>query len=391
MKAYNETWIYNREIVRQADSWCRRNLLTNEQMEAIRRTYPIGFQQTNGYIEIGLFLFTTVTLLGTYLLVSTFFPSLVNTQASSSVFNLIFGALVAGLGWILIQQRQLYHNGIDNAFVVMQTGFLVFGINQLFPPGLSVATHCLISLPLLLLVLWYYGDTLITFFTVATTYVMVFDWLLDIDGGRAALPFVTMGLSAALYVLARQANRLSGQTPYYADCISLTQWCALIGLAASSNYFVAREINRLLLKPIPTDAPELSLAFLFWIFTFCIPGAYLQIGLARKNRMLIILGGLGLVGAVMTLHHYLQWVSLNVALIFGGLLLIGLSIAMIQYLRQPRNGFTDVADDDSPDEFFLSPEALAAAQTVTGVPHNHNDDIKFGGGNFGGGGGSGNY
>jgi uncharacterized membrane protein YgcG len=391
MKAYNVTWIFNREIVRQADSWCRRNLLTNEQMETIRRTYPVGFQQTNGYIEIGLFLFTTVTILGVYLLVSTFFPILVNTKGSSSAFNLIFGGLVAGLGWILIQQRQLYHNGIDNAFVVMQTGFLVFGLNQLLPPGLSVATHCLISLPLLLLVLWYYGDTLITFFTVATTYALVFDWLLDLDGGRAVLPFVMMALSAAIYALARLANRQLNQTPYYADCISLVQWCALIALAASSNYFVAREMNRLLLKPIPAEAPELSLAFLFWVFTFCIPGAYLQLGLTRKNRRLIILGGLDLVGAVITLHHYLQWVSLNVALIAGGLTLIGFSIAVIQYLRQPRNGFTDVPDDDSPDEFFLSPETLAATQVVTGAPHNHDGTGEFGGGNFGGSGASGNY
>jgi hypothetical protein len=391
MKAYNETWIYNREIVRQAESWCRRNLLTNEQMDTIRRTYPVGFQQTNGYIEIGLFLFTTVTILGTYLLVSTFFPALVNTQASSSVFNLVFGALVAGLGLVLIQQRHLYHNGIDNAFVVTQTGFLTFGLNQLFPPGLSVATHCLISLPLLLLVLWYYGDTLIAFFTVVVTYAMVFDWLLDIDGGHLAASFVMMGLSAALYGLARLANRRLSSTPYYVDCISLTQWCALLGLAVSSNYFVVREVNRLLLKPIPAEAPELSLAFLFWVFTFCIPGAYLQIGLTRRNRMLIILGGLGLIGAVITLHHYLQWVSLNVALIMGGLLLIGLSISIIQYLRQPRHGFTDAPDDDSPDEFFLSPETLAAAQTVAGVPHGHKDDVKFGGGNFGGGGASGNY
>jgi hypothetical protein len=391
MKAYNETWIRNREIVRQSESWCRRNLLTNEQMEIVRRTYPVGFQQTNGYIEIGLFLFTTVTILGVYLLVSTFFPTLVNTKGASSMFNLTFGVLVAGLGWLLIRQRQLYHNGIDNAFVVMQTGFLVFGLNQLVPPGLSLATHCLISLPLLLLMLWYYGDTLIAFFTVATIYALVFDWLLDLSGGRAALPFVMMALSAAIYALARLANQKLSQTPYYADCISLVQWCALIALVASSNYFVAREINRLLLKPIPAEAPELSLAFLFWVFTFCIPGAYLQLGLARKNRMLIILGGLGLVGAVITLHHYLQWVSLNVALIAGGLMLIGFSITIIQYLRQPRRGFTDVPDDDSPDEFFLSPEVLAAAQAVTGAPHSHNDNVKFGGGNFGGGGVSGNY
>lgn len=360
-------------------------------METVRQAYPVDFRQTNGFIEIGLFLFTTLAILGSYLLVSTFFSTAFSEPRVYGLFNISFGVAVGLVGQRLINARQLYRNGVDNAFVVMLAGFLAFGLNQLLPERLSVARHCLFTLPLLLVILWYYGDTLIAFLTLATFYAFVFDGLLQFGWGKDALPFVLMAVSVLLYGIVRRINQNAADLSYYADPLNLAQWLALIVLAASGNYFVVRTLNGLLIKPIPVDAPPINLPALFWLLTFLIPVLYVWQGFAKTNRMLIILGELGLIAAVMTVYEYTALVPLNVALTLGGLLMIGLAIVGIRYLREPKNGYTDAPDEDSPDEFFLDTQAWVAAQAAAGTGPTPKDDVRFGGGNFGGGGSEGPY
>ena len=407
MKAYNETWVRNRAVVQQAEQWHRQRLLTDAQIDAIRRSFPFEFRQTNGFLEVGLFLFTVVAILSCYLLPATAIGSLLDDRTTSGLFNIASGIGLGLVGRLLINRRQLYRNGVDNAFVVMLTGFLAFGFNQFLPTDLTIATYCLLTLPLLLLVLWYYGDTLIAFVTLATFYAFVFDGMLSFSWGKAALPFVMMAVSGVLFMLVQRIDK----SPYYADPLNLAQWVALIVLAAGGNYFVVRELNGLLMDPVPgqpvpanapwSGIPEITLSWLFWLLTFAIPAAYLQLGLTRKNRMLIILGGLGLIAAVITLHEYTALLPLNVALTLGGLVLIGLAVAIIRFLRQPtaverrpadyRNGFTDDPDYESPDQFFVNMGTAVAMQAATGAQQQPKESVRFGGGDFGGGGSEGKY
>ncbi|GAB3639378.1 hypothetical protein [Spirosoma arcticum] len=407
MRAYNETWVRNRAVVQQAEQWHRQRLLTDVQIDAVRRSFPFEFRQTNGFLEVGLFLFTVVAILSCYLLPATAIGSLLDDRTTSGLFNIGSGIAIGLVGRLLINRRQLYRNGVDNAFVVMLTGFLAFGFNQFLPTDLTIATYCLLTLPLLLLVLWYYGDTLIAFIALATFYTFVFDGMLQFSWGKAALPFVMMAVSGGLFITVQQI----GKSPYYADALNLAQWVALIVLAAAGNYFVVRELNGLLLDPapgqlVPVDAPwsgipEIALPGLFWFLTFAIPAAYLQQGLSRKNRMLIILGGLGLIAAVITVHEYTGLLPLNVALTLGGLVLIGLAVIIIRFLRQPitaeervlsyRNGFTDDPDYESPDQFFVNVGTAVAMQATTGAQQQPKEGVQFGGGHFGGGGSEGKY
>jgi uncharacterized membrane protein YgcG len=392
MKAYNEQWIYNRSILEQAERWHRQGLLTDEQISQVRKKYPVEFRQTNGFLEIGLFLFTTVAILACYLLPASMFSSLLN----DGFFNIAAGIGIGVVGQVLINRRSLYRNGIDNAFAATLTGFLSFGFNQMLPNGLSTGTHCLLTLPLLLLVLWYYGDTLLAFFTLSTFYTFVFDSLIKYSWGKDVLPFVMMGVSLLIYLAVRQYLKRNTREVYYTDPLNLAQWVSLIMLAASGNYFVVRELNGLLLKtnPLrvaPPEAPEISLAWLFWLLTFLIPIIYLWQGVTKKNRMLIILGILGLVAAFSTVHEYVALVPLNVALTVSGLVMIGLAVVGIQHLRKPKHGFTDAPDDDSPNEFFTNAATIAAVHVTGSAHHPSKNDLQFGGGDFGGGGSEGKY
>ncbi|GAB3560324.1 hypothetical protein [Spirosoma fluminis] len=391
MKAYNEQWIHNRAVLAQAERWYRQQLLTDEQISVVRKTYPVEFRRTNGFIEIGLFLFTTVAILGTYLLMTTIVSSGLDDRYTYGLFNLLFGlALVVG-SHLIINRGSLYRNGVDNAFVVTLTGFLAMGFNQFLPATSPFWAYCLFTLPLLLLVLWYYGDTLIAFLTLATFYTFIFDGLLNFSWGKDALPFVMMGVSGILYAITRQSVNRLVVSPYYADPVNLIQWITLIVLAAGGNYYVVREMNGVLLSSGLPDTPEITLPWLFWLLTFLIPTIYLWQGFTKKNRMLIILGGVGIMAAVATVHEYRGWLSLNVFVAVSGLVLIGIAVAGIRYFHEPRNGFTDAADEESPDNFFVNAETIGAIQATAGAQHTPKDNLRFGGGNFGGGGSEGNY
>ncbi|MBD2701743.1 hypothetical protein IC229_13920 [Spirosoma sp. BT702] len=396
MKAYNEQWIYNRSIVEQAERWHRQGLLSDDQVTRVQKEYPVEFRQTNGFIEIGLFLFTTVAILACYMLPASVFWNDIKSKYGYAIFNIVAGIGTGIIGQLLINRRLLYRNGIDNAFAATLAGFLAFGLNQLLPEEWSVATHCFATLPLLLLILWYYGDTLIAFFTLAVFYSALFDSLLKYDWGKDAMPFIMMAVSGGLYLTVRQYFRRYPKETYYVDPLNLAQWIALIMLAASSNYFVIRELNGLLLGPQLRNsglvgAPEISLSSLFWILTFLIPGIYLGEGLKKRNRMLIILGTMGLIAAVVTLHEYVALVPLNVALTIGGLILIGIAVAGIRYLQKPKHGFTDAPDEDSPNEFLTNVATVAAVHATGVAQQSPKNDLRFGGGNFGGGGSEGKY
>ncbi|GAB3781470.1 hypothetical protein GCM10028818_35630 [Spirosoma horti] len=396
MRAYNEQWIYNREVLAQAERWHRQALVSDEQIKAARNAYPVEFRQTNGFIEIGLFLFTTVAILACYLLPASLFSTMLDNPKAYGIFNIAFGIGIGIIGQFLINRRLLYRNGIDNAFVVTLTGFLAFGFNQFLPNGLSLATHCLFTLPLLLLILWYYGDTLIAFFTIATFYTAIFNSLLKVSWGKDALPFVMMAVSLALYIAVRQIINRDTKQVYYADPLNLAQWLSLIVLAASGNYFVVRELNGLLLEShpgiiSPTEAPEIGLRGLFWVLTFIIPAIYLWQGLTKRNRMLNILGTLGLIGAVMTFHEYIGLFPLNIALTLGGLSLIGIAVFGIRYLASPKHGFTDAPDDDSPNELFLNAATIVAVQAASSAHQAPKDNLRYGSGDFGGAGSEGKY
>lgn len=396
MKAYNEQWIYNRNIREQAERWYRQQLLSDEQIATVRKAYPVEFRQTSGFLEIGLFLFTTVAILACYLLPASMFSMFSESSTTYGVFNIVSGIAVGLVGRVLIDQRLLYRNGIDNAFVVTMAGFLAFGYNQFLPDGLSLSVHCFLTLPLLLLILWYYGDTLIAFFALATFYTAVFDGLIKYEWGKDALPFVMMSASLILYVVVSQFIIRNPKQVYYTDPLNLTQWIALIMLAASSNYFVVRELNGLLLKTSfigsrHVEAPEIGLPWLFWFLTFGIPAVYLWQGLTKKNRMLIILGVLGLIAAVATVHEYTALVPLNVALTIGGLIMIGIAVVSIRYLRQRKRGFTDTPDDDSPNEFFMNVATTVVVQATSSIQQAPKDNLRFGDGDFGGAGSEGKY
>ncbi|MBC8152093.1 MAG: hypothetical protein H7Z72_04210 [Bacteroidetes bacterium] len=389
MKAYNETDIRNQVIVDHAERWQRQRLLTNEQLTVVRLTYPFRFRNGSFFIDIGLFVFTLVAASGSFGLLAITVGELVqDNRPAQSVLCLLIAVLTGLLTNTFTQKGTYYRNGVDNALILVTTAFLIAAINLVLPSDLPLWLNCLVDLPILLAVVWYYGDLLITLATLIVFYTMIFSGMLEFSLGQSLLPFVLMIVSGALYLVIRRFPKHT-RSLYYTDALTLTEWAVLTVLAASGNYYVVRELNGLLMTPTPAEAPEIALPSLFWALTFGIPVFYLTNGLRQKNRLLLILGLIGLMAAVATVRAYYVWAPLSVYLAMCGSVLFALAAVVIRALRPARNGFTDTPDDESPREFWGDAQTLTAIQGVSGTQPP--EGVKFGGGNFGGGGAEGKY
>lgn len=417
MKAYNSDWIYNRAVVLQAERWQRQGLLTNEQLQQTRLQYPVGFRSSNTFIEIGAFIFTNIAVLGGYALLWLLLGNSFVNHYSTALYNVVIGLGVGWLGLLLIRQQNLYRNGVDNALVASAVALVLMGINVALPNELPLYERCLFCLPIMLLVIWFFGDTIITCLALLTLYTAVYDGFLAIGWGRVAMPFMMMGLSGIIYfvchfafivptsgpgrrsgVFSRTSGKMAAHPPtgrmirnliYYDDAVTLTQWIALILLAASGNYYIVREWNGLLLDSHPAIAPPMAMSWFFWFTTITIPVLYGYVAWRYRNRVFLILTGLGIAATIATIRYYIGELPLSVHLTLTGLVVALTATLLIRYLNRPEHkteplGFTDVPDEDSPREFFLNAETLATIQATTSL--HQPEGVKFGGGDFGGGG-----
>jgi uncharacterized membrane protein YgcG len=133
----------------------------------------------------------------------------------------------------------------------------------------------------------------------------------------------------------------------------------------------------------PTD--EMPLGWLFWLFTICIPIAYLLIGLLRKDFILIRVGLCLLAAILVTARYYHEFLPVETIMAICGIVLLAIAYWLTKYFRVPRHGFT--ADSITGENKHI--ESLIIAQTFT--RETGNADNRFGGGSFGGGGSSGNF
>ncbi|MEI2750511.1 MAG: hypothetical protein V9E88_17355 [Ferruginibacter sp.] len=60
---YNSIWLKNRLIVQEAGEAYAQQLITEAELQSVKRIYPVGFYTPNYIIRIGMFLLTLLVLL----------------------------------------------------------------------------------------------------------------------------------------------------------------------------------------------------------------------------------------------------------------------------------------------------------------------------------------
>jgi hypothetical protein len=218
---------------------------------------------------------------------------------------------------------------------------------------------------------------------------IVFTFLLYIKAGDVAkttAPFMIMIVSALIYFTTKK--NYSEKKFIYKFCFQAVLVLALISFYAAGNYFIVKELGNQTFQLTSND--PIPLGWLFWIFTLIIPPVYIIYGIIKKD-FLVMRTGLGLIAAtVFTVRHYYYLLPAELEMLIGGLILIGVSYALIKYLTTPKYGYTS-ENTSSNKRRIINIEALVISETFNTRPATEGSSNLYGGGSGGGGGATGQY
>lgn len=383
MIAYNTEWLshlINREKVNVAfEEGC----LSKEESASIFMKYKVGFYTPNIFIRTGLFILTIIIIVFCFALMALMFSGLIENIITPFSFCFSMGCFVM-LEYV-IRVKKHYRSGIDDGLLWGASLVMFLGIS--LPQGTGGMVNCVIICLITLIAAIRYTDRLMA----ALLYLALMGFLFYafVDGGsfsRIGLPFIIMSASFICYVAVSRSKK---NLVHYKSCFMMMEVVSLVGIYAGGNYFAVREWSnrwfRLNLQPGDT----IPLGWFFWLLTMIIPVIYLAGAIKTKNRILLRVGLLLLGATVFTIHYYYSFMPVEMMLTFGGTVILGSAYGLIKWLHEPVDGFTSKAVSTGNTFGKLQIESLIIAQTFK--PGNEQNESTFGGGNFGGGGASGEF
>jgi hypothetical protein len=126
MIAYNHQYLDNRSIQAQASEALAKKIITAEENQHIRASYPYHFYTPNIYIRVGLFLLTVVILL---CCLGLFMLGGVSSEKGMGTLLIFFGVVSYAALEFFIYDRKVYRSGLDDALLWTASGLVLIGIN----------------------------------------------------------------------------------------------------------------------------------------------------------------------------------------------------------------------------------------------------------------------
>lgn len=388
MIAYNTQWLDNVVIQRELLDACNENFISKEEKETAGKLYADGFYKPNIFIRIGLFILTVVIVSFSTGLVSLVLLSSAKNETVFALLLILSGSIAYSALELMVQHKHHYKSGVDDALLWMSGICIVSGLNVAVT--ISITANSIIIFVIALYFLLRFANALmgvlVTLSLLAITFLSYSKWGAI---AKATTPFLLMLLAASIYFFANNLSRKISLR-HYKNGLILIQIVSLIAAYTVVNYFVVRNGIIAMFNLDLKDGEGIPLGGLFWFFTFFIPFVYIFRGIQKKEVVLLRVGLLLVAAIVFTVRYYHTVLPLEIAMTVGGLILIAVAYALIQFLKQPQYGFTyEVLDGKHlPDKINI--EALIIAETF--VPPQPADNINgFGGGSFGGGGARGDF
>jgi hypothetical protein len=397
MKAYNSKTLFNGSLRKKVRLWYAKKLLSEKQYLAILNNNPVTFYTPNVFVKIGLFIFTAFILfavLGIYCLL---FSSLFNSNnASFVIFTCLFFATACFVSLeLLIEKRNLYNSGIDEALLYFGLIFLSAALYQLTDNLLydSPLFLSLIALPFICFAVIRYADKLTTLALCLCLYAIVFLLIMKLgEVAKMIMPFAMMIFSGIFYI---QIKKLKNQENlfYWKSCFAISEFISLIILYIACNYYVIRESGISFFNLQLANGQDIPLAFLFYVLTATVPMAYIYFGLKRKDKTLLWSGLVLLAVSVITFKYYFSLGHPEISLTVAGIVLIVVAYFSINYFKKPKYGITYEEEIDEDSFLKSNAEALVIVQSLSSQTESpeSQDYIQFGGGQSGGAGSGGTY
>ena len=376
-----------------ACAWRRAGVIDDAALAAVAARFPDDRVRVGPVFRVLLFIFTLVAVSAGFGLVGIFVDA---REHAVPFLAVVCGGVLAALTEVLIGPRRRRQGGIEAATSFMAAGcllgaaawWLVLDLHTDSTAGLAV--FCLVSAALLAAAAWRWGYPLYAGAAAAALLAA----LAQLPFGR--LLWIVLPLAAAP-VLLRLAVSPRLPPAHRASCTAVLA-VALTGLylAVHVRSWEAGTIEEIGRGQAARGTGHDILWWLAAAATALVPLAFLAIGIARRRYPLLLLGVATVVASLVTLRFYVHVAALWVILTLSGAFVVALVFALRRYLESgpagERHGFTAAPlFQDLARSRLL--EAGAAVLTLTPAARPLREEPKFegGGGEFGGGGASGQF
>lgn len=397
-QAYNETNVRNLQLREVADELLENGQLTPPQYEKVEATFPIKFKQSNPFVRIGLFLFTSLCILFSTLFLGWIIMASNSNKDSLGILCLFFALCLTAINEFFIRDRHWYRQGSDNALCYASIICFIVGFGLAFEIEID-SSKALLCLVFLTFGAVRYGDPLLafgSFYALMTSIFYVFE---EREMLYTTLPFVSAGVALGVYFLVRYLSK-KDHLFYWKDCFTVLEIATLFAVYTSINYLTVAQlfekspiteftngVGENLENYLQNGLPP-SYSILFAVLTAVLPLVYLIFGIRNKDRILWIMGGLGIAASVLTYRHYHSIMPIEWALTLAGIAFLALAYFLMTYLKTARNGFIYLPKRNKNGLIEALVINQVLQQTAAGAP---DDSVKYGGGDFGGGGASGDF
>jgi len=387
MIAYNKIWLANLRLHKQLEKDQKGGFINSDEVNAIKKKYPVGFYTPGLFARVGLFIVTCIVI--------SFADGLIALMAehliSSAAFPIFLGVASYAVLEFMVNVNHHYKSGVDDALLFISGCLFFFGFMMLFDSFEGESNHIALTGFTFLLSLAFairFADMLMSAICYAFFFLFIFFcWTRGIPYGLLSAPFVMMAVSAVVYRLSH-INRTKATLTNYDNCLIVGSVVSLLVLYGAGNYYVVQTLSDQT-NAAGTGNTAIPFGAFFWAWTILVPFVYLAFGIKRKDAVLLRTGLLLIVAAAITFRNYYHILPVDTTLTIVGAVILGIVYAIMRYLKTPKHGFTYAEADDKDLMDHLKVESLIVAETFATAPSAPaNDAPKFGGGDFGGGGSS---
>ncbi|MGC4038986.1 MAG: hypothetical protein QM764_23715 [Chitinophagaceae bacterium] len=387
MIAYNKEWLNNLSLREEADKALKNDFITKTEQENIYNKYQSNFYTPNVFIRIGLFILTAVIALFTLGLFALLLLSGGSDAAITAVFVII--GMLAYIGLEVIVKKRHYKSGVDDALIWIAPICIIGGLNitsSVSWLGNSLLIFIFSTVLFIRFINWIMGSIA----AIAFISVVFFAYIKFGDIAKATAPFVVMIASTLLYFLATKLSSRK-EFKFYINGPFAISIVSLVCFYLTGNYFIVRETSIAMFDLDLSNDQSIPFGWLFWALTFVVPIAYLLRGILKKDVVFLRLGLILFAAIVFTVRYYYHPLPLETAAVIGGCLFILVSYFLIQWLREPKFGFTYKKDTDENNGDSIQIESLIIAETFSKTSQSTDSGIHYGGGSAGGAGASGDF
>ncbi len=385
MEAYNQELLLNTLVAEKSEELYDGNFITIEQLQNINRTLPKLVGSRNSIIRI-IFFFLGSFLYGSICgMISLIFLTSLDDSTIWILAPFLFAAVgIAAMEIVIAKNLKFYKNGMDDAFVLgivlciavglgLQNEFesWVISISVFISAGLCYFRY--LNIPALLVSC--------TAFVATTAFVMI----QYIIYGSALLPILLAVISAFVYQIILKKISKSSKPQYYQG-MTFAKYFAAILFYLSLNYAVITELSAVLMPNLVANTFSTVMSYLFIILTAVIPIVYIYKGIKAKDKPLFVIGLLALATSYATLRYYVQFMSVEVEMIFGGLLIFFASYFIMKKIKNNVQGVTFLPDRLATNNAAQLEILASVAQFGKNATATKSSPMEFGGGGFSGGG-----